>query len=51
MGATTSVSKGPRLIIAHAGSELRFVPSALLIFKLQTRAGDYHGEMNFDNFS
>jgi hypothetical protein len=51
VGATSSVSKGPTLIIAHVGSESGFIPNALLIFKLQTKTGDYHGEMNFDNFS
>jgi hypothetical protein len=32
-------------------SELGFAPNALLIFKSQTKNGDYHGEMNFDSFS
>jgi hypothetical protein len=46
----SSVSKGPRLIMTHAGSELGFIPNTLLIFKSLTKTGGYHSKTNFDNF-
>jgi hypothetical protein len=39
VGATSSVSEGPRLIIAHAESDLGFVTNALLICKSHTKVG------------
>ncbi|KAG8238869.1 hypothetical protein J437_LFUL017671 [Ladona fulva] len=44
-----TVSKGQRLIIAHGGGEMGFIPEALLIFKSGLKTGDYHGEMNSGN--
>ncbi|GBO98778.1 hypothetical protein EVAR_256_1 [Eumeta japonica] len=49
-GVFTSDSKGPRWIIVHAGSDKGFVPNAQLIFKSQSKSGDYHDDMNRDNF-
>jgi transposase len=44
------VGKGSRLIILHAGGATGFVPNALTIFKSGTKSGDYHHEMNSENF-
>jgi transposase len=43
--------KGPRLIIVHAMTGLGWVPGAELIFEAAKRTGDYHGQMNWENFS
>lgn len=40
-----------RLIIVHAGSENGFIENAGLIFKAGLTTGDYHGQMNKDNFT
>lgn len=39
-----------RYIILHAGSEEGFVDNASRIFKSKSKKGDYHGEMNAENF-
>lgn len=44
------ISKGQRVVIVHAGSESGFVPNALLTFKAGTKSGDYHDNMNYDNY-
>jgi len=44
------IGKGERLIIVHAGSETGFVPNAGLIFKSKSKSGDYHDDMNFNNY-
>ncbi|XP_063404616.1 uncharacterized protein LOC134688078 [Mytilus trossulus] len=44
------VSRGQRLIIVHGGGMLGFVPNALLIYKAKSCTGDYHQEMNGENF-
>lgn len=49
-GLHKPMSKGQRAIIVHAGSENGFVPNALLIFKSGTKSGDYHDDMNFQNY-
>lgn len=49
-GFFAPVSKGQRLIITHAGSKEGFVSGALLIFKSNQVTGDYHKDMNFENF-
>jgi len=46
----TPIGKGRRLIIVHAGSESGFVPNALLIFKSGQKSGDYHNDMNYENY-
>lgn len=43
--------KGPRLIIVHAITQNGWVDNAELIFEAKKRTGDYHGQMNWDNFS
>lgn len=49
-GLKKPISKGQRVVIVHAGSETGFVPSALLTFKSGMKSGDYHDDMNFDNY-
>lgn len=39
-----------RFIILHAGNENGFIPGAELIFASKSQSGDYHGEMNQENF-
>lgn len=41
---------GQRFIIVHAGGEYGFVQNALLIFKSKSMSGDYHDDMNHNNF-
>jgi transposase len=43
--------KGPRLIIVHAMTVSGWVPGAELVFEAAKRTGDYHGQMNWENFS
>lgn len=43
--------KGPRLIIVHAMTKDGWVPNAKLVFQAKKRTGDYHGQMNSENFS
>ena len=49
-GFHAPISKGPRVVIVHAGGETGFVPNALLMFKSKTKSGDYHDDMNSENF-
>lgn len=42
---------GPRLIVVHAITEGGWVNGAELIFEAKKRTGDYHGQMNWKNFS
>lgn len=49
-GLKKPISKGQRLVIVHAGGETGFVPNALLIFKAGSKSGDYHDNMNFQNY-
>jgi transposase len=43
--------KGPRLIILHAITKDGWVKDAELVFQAKQQSGDYHGQMNWDNFS
>ena len=43
--------KGPRLIIVHAITLNGWVNGAKLVFQAKTCTGDYHGQMNYGNFS
>jgi len=43
--------KGPRLIIVHAITKDGWVDGAQLVFDANRRTGDYHGQMNWENFS
>jgi transposase len=45
------VAMGRKLIIVHAGGEAGFVPNALLIFKSNSRTGDYHDEMTSEKYT
>ena len=49
IGLNIPFNKGERLIIVHAGTEDGFIPGAKLVFKAGS-TGDYHQEMNFENF-
>lgn len=49
-GIKKPISKGSRLVIVHAGGESGFVPNALLTFKAGIKSGDYHDNMNSDNY-
>lgn len=49
-GVLEPVSKGQRFIIVHAGGKMGFVQNANLVFKSNTKSGDYHDEMNNTNF-
>jgi transposase len=42
---------GPRLIVVHAITKDGWVNPAELVFDAKKRTGDYHGQMNWDNFS
>ena len=42
---------GPRLIIVHAVTKDGWVKGGELVFEAKKRTGDYHGQMNWDNFS
>jgi hypothetical protein len=44
------ISKGLRLIIINAGGENGFVPGAYARWKSNSHTGDYHHEMNFENY-
>ena len=43
--------KGDRLIIVDAITKDGWVPNARIIFKASKKTGDYHANMNWDNFS
>ncbi|KKL87179.1 hypothetical protein LCGC14_1937300 [marine sediment metagenome] len=43
--------KGPRLIIVHAITINGWVNGAKLVFQAKISTGDYHGQMNYENFS
>ena len=42
---------GQRLILVHAITEKGWVNGAELVFEAKKRTGDYHGQMNWENFS
>ena len=42
---------GPRLIIVHAITKDGLIDGAELVFEAKKRTGDYHGQMNWENFS
>lgn len=42
---------GQRLILVHAITENGWVDGAELVFEAKKRTGDYHGQMNWENFS
>lgn len=42
--------KGIRLILVHAMTSTGWIPGAQLVFQAKSSTGDYHGQMNFENF-
>lgn len=50
-GLKKPVSKGQRVIVVHAGGEMGFVPNALVMFKSGLKKGDYHDDMNKNNYA
>ena len=50
LGLKIPPGQGNRLIINHAGSDQGFVPNGLLLFAAKSKSGDYHDEMNGENF-
>jgi hypothetical protein len=42
--------KGTRLIMLYAMTRQGWVDGAKLVFQAKRRTGDYHGQMNFENF-
>lgn len=50
-GFRKKLSKGRRLIIVNGGGANGFVANSLLVFKSGSKSGDYHDDMNFNNFS
>lgn len=42
---------GPRFIVVHAITRDGWVKGAELVFEAKKRTGDYHGQMNWGNFS
>ncbi|XP_050299213.1 uncharacterized protein LOC126738106 [Anthonomus grandis grandis] len=49
-GIKKPTGQGPRLIIVHAGGEDSFVPNAYIRWKSNSTSGDYHHDMNYDNY-
>lgn len=49
-GLKKPVSKGTRLIIVNAGGEDGFVPNSYVRWKSHCSTGDYHNEMNYENY-
>ena len=49
-GSLLPISRGQRLIVVHGGGCTVFVPGALLVWKATSSNGDYHSEMNCNNF-
>lgn len=50
-GVVAPCNKGQRLIVVHAGSRDGFVPGACLIYKASASTGDYHKQMDGNNFT
>ena len=49
-GALLPISREQRLIVVHSGGCTGFVPGALLVWKATSNTGDYHNEINGQNF-
>ena len=49
-GSFLPISRGQRLIVVHGGGCTGFVPGALLVWKATSSNGNYHSEMNGNNF-
>ena len=49
-GIIYPMHRGQRIIVVHAGGRQGFIPGALLTYKAASRTGDYHSEMDGENF-
>ncbi|KAJ4447175.1 hypothetical protein ANN_09176 [Periplaneta americana] len=49
-GVLTTVNASNRLIVVHLGGINGFVEGCELVYKAGTATGDYHGQMNSNNF-
>ena len=49
-GALLPISRGQRLIVVHGGGCTGFAPGDLLVWKATSSTGEYHSEMNGQNF-
>jgi hypothetical protein len=49
-GVMDTVSGSNRPIFVHIRSKDDFLPGAQLAYKANSRSGDYHGQMNYDDF-
>lgn len=49
--SSNNLSTGSRFIIVHAGSSDGFVPNASLVYKAASTSGNYHSNMNYDNYA
>jgi hypothetical protein len=47
---STPVSKGERVFVIHGGGENGFNENALLMWKTSGSTGDYHSQMNLENY-
>ena len=50
-GVISPMNRGQRIIVVHAGGRQGFIPGALLTYKAASRTGDYHSEMDGNNFT
>ncbi|XP_049779793.1 uncharacterized protein LOC126176676 [Schistocerca cancellata] len=50
-GIMDNVSGSNRIIVVNIGSKDGFLPNAQLVYKAGCATGDYHGQMNYENFS
>ncbi|PSN39728.1 hypothetical protein C0J52_20669 [Blattella germanica] len=46
----TNDSAGQRMIVVHAGGDMGFIPDAYFMYRAKSKCGDYHNEMNNDNY-
>ncbi|KAG8268245.1 hypothetical protein J6590_108454 [Homalodisca vitripennis] len=49
-GLAVPLSKGNRLIFLHAGGEMGFIKDCLVMWQANHRKGDYHDNMNHENY-
>ena len=50
LGVVTNTSSSNRIIVVQAGSKNGFIDGSELLFKAGKVSGDYHGQMNGQNF-
>ncbi|XP_039297551.1 uncharacterized protein LOC120354445 [Nilaparvata lugens] len=49
-GCLKDSASSKRYILLHVGSDNGFLPGSLILFRAGSATGDYHGQMNGDNF-